>query len=166
MQRVVERALQVKSRAYEGPSRISSQALTRTSKLNLMLKTYVIPNSPQSPLVTKSTIQLLLDIADEFIDSVGHFACRLARHRGSDSLEVRDLQLHLERNHNIRIPGFASDETRMSMSQATIGPPVGVGPAGTGGGASGKKGAQSNQMTLRAQRLAQVAAAKKEAKLM
>ena len=88
--------------------------------------------------------QLLLDIADEFIDSVTNFGCRLAKHRGGDTLEVKDLQLHLgtslpitrpttpfpttiilrtsERNHNIRIPGFASDEARISLSQTAIAP--------------------------------------------
>ncbi|KAI1795727.1 transcription initiation factor TFIID subunit A-domain-containing protein [Ganoderma leucocontextum] len=101
---------------------------------------------------------LLLDIADEFIDSVTNFGCRLAKHRGADTLEVKDLQLHLERNHNIRIPGFAGDEARISLSQTTIAPAA---PTTT----SSKKGAQSTQMTLRSHRLSQVQFAKKEAKL-
>lgn len=80
-----------------------------------------------------------------------------------------------ERNHNIRIPGFASDETRISLSQNAIAPaPASAATgafAGAGGalGAAGAKkgGAQAgHHMTLRAHRLAQVQMVKKEAKLM
>jgi transcription initiation factor TFIID subunit 12 len=64
-----------------------------------------------------------------------------------------------ERNHNIRIPGFASDMTPIAVSQAGAAPT-------TQTTQSTKKGAQGTQNSLRAHRLAQVAQAKREAKLM
>ncbi|TRZ03067.1 hypothetical protein DNTS_029872 [Danionella cerebrum] len=56
--------------------------------------------------------QMLLQIADDFIESVVTAACQLARHRKSSTLEVKDVQLHLERQWNMWIPGFGSDEIR------------------------------------------------------
>ncbi|CDK24155.1 unnamed protein product [Kuraishia capsulata CBS 1993] len=56
--------------------------------------------------------ELLLDLADEFVTSVTGFACRLAKHRKADTIDVKDIQLHLERNWNIRIPGHSSDDIR------------------------------------------------------
>jgi transcription initiation factor TFIID subunit 12 len=46
----------------------------------------------------------MLELADEFIDSAINFACRIAQHRGSDTLDVRDLQLHLGKTLVITLP--------------------------------------------------------------
>ncbi|XP_062848225.1 transcription initiation factor TFIID subunit 12 [Trichomycterus rosablanca] len=56
--------------------------------------------------------EMLLQVADDFIESVVTAACQLARHRKSNTLEVKDVQLHLERQWNMWIPGFGSDEIR------------------------------------------------------
>ncbi|KAI9827079.1 MAG: Transcription initiation factor TFIID subunit 12 [Phylliscum demangeonii] len=54
----------------------------------------------------------VLQFADDFVDQVVTDACKLAKIRGSNTLELRDLQLVLERQYNIRVPGYALDEMR------------------------------------------------------
>lgn len=69
-----------------------------------------------------------MQLADEFIENVVTASCRLAKHRKSTTLELKDVQLHLgndlmmgvwflrysihsvERNWNMWIPGFSSDD--------------------------------------------------------
>jgi transcription initiation factor TFIID subunit 12 len=65
---------------------------------------------------------LLMLIADEFVESVTSFACRIAKHRKSPKLEVKDLQFHLDQNWGIKVPGFGAEEekgpVRLPMNDA------------------------------------------------
>ncbi|ORZ40299.1 transcription initiation factor, partial [Catenaria anguillulae PL171] len=56
--------------------------------------------------VDADVTDLLMELADEFIESTTRFACDLAKHRKGDTLEVRDVQLYLESHYKMRIPGF------------------------------------------------------------
>jgi len=55
---------------------------------------------------------VLLTIADDFIEQTVSQACALARHRKATTIDVKDVQLVLERNWNMWIPGFGTEEIR------------------------------------------------------
>ncbi|RZF33540.1 hypothetical protein LSTR_LSTR008186 [Laodelphax striatellus] len=55
---------------------------------------------------------ILLQLADDFVETTVTAACLLAKHRKASTVEVKDVQLHLERNWNMWIPGFGTDELR------------------------------------------------------
>ncbi|KAF2083624.1 hypothetical protein K490DRAFT_51158 [Saccharata proteae CBS 121410] len=67
---------------------------------------------PAGESLTPEVEEAMLQLADDFLDNVVTSACKLAKLRESSTLEIRDIQSILERNYNIRIPGYASDEVR------------------------------------------------------
>lgn len=56
--------------------------------------------------------ELLLQIADDFVEDAVKSTCAYAKHRKASKVEVRDVQLHLERKWNMWIPGIGTDELR------------------------------------------------------
>ncbi|KFA51115.1 hypothetical protein S40293_04743 [Stachybotrys chartarum IBT 40293] len=69
-------------------------------------------DGPDGNLLTPDVEENVLSLADSFLDNVLHAACKNAKERGSKVLEIRDIQLILERAYNIRVPGYSSDELR------------------------------------------------------
>ncbi|GBO32504.1 Transcription initiation factor TFIID subunit 12, partial [Araneus ventricosus] len=60
----------------------------------------------------EETDELLLQLADEFIEDAVSTSCALAKHRKSSVLEVKDVQFALEKDWNMWIPGFGCEEPR------------------------------------------------------
>lgn len=75
----------------------------------------------------------IFSIGDDFIDNVIEGACKIAKHRHGNSIEVRDIQLYLgsyfyhiytsvcsnicffffsEKAYNMWLPGFGTDELK------------------------------------------------------
>ena len=57
------------------------------------------------PRPPRGRSQVLQDVADDFVENLTAFACELAAHRGSTTLEAKDIQLALEKNWNMRLVG-------------------------------------------------------------
>nr|OQO28785.1 hypothetical protein B0A51_04928 [Rachicladosporium sp. CCFEE 5018] len=66
------------------------------------------PADGLSPDVQES----VLSMCDNFVDNLIQSSCRLAKLRQGQTLELRDVQMVLERNYGIRIPGYSLDEVR------------------------------------------------------
>ena len=56
--------------------------------------------------------EVFLEIADDFIENVASFSCKIAQHRKSKILEAKDVLLHLDKAYNITVPGFGGEDYR------------------------------------------------------
>lgn len=122
--------------AMASPSQNSPMGQGGTTNQNT--STSKLSNSDnQTPILTKPRLQelvrevdpteqldeeveeLLLQIADDFVEDTVKAACSFAKHRKVSRIEVRDVQLHLERKWNMWLPGFGTDELR-PYKRATV----------------------------------------------
>ncbi|KAI0264059.1 hypothetical protein BGY98DRAFT_1103680 [Russula aff. rugulosa BPL654] len=99
-----------------------------------------------------------LDIPDTFIYSVINSDVGLSSIVDAARQNITAYMSHVTNTEHNHIPGFASDMTPTALPQAGTVP--------TTGAQITTKGTQGTQNSLRAHRLAQVAQAKREAKLM
>lgn len=60
---------------------------------------------------------MLLQMTDDFVDNLVTASSQLARHRGAQALEVNDVQLILEKNFNMYIPGFGQRPAKKAPHQ-------------------------------------------------
>ncbi|XP_072998597.1 transcription initiation factor TFIID subunit 12 isoform X2 [Typha latifolia] len=60
---------------------------------------------------------VLIEIAEDFLESITTYACSLAKHRKSTMLESKDILLHVERSWNMTMPGFGGDEIKCYKKQ-------------------------------------------------
>eukprot|EP00658_Telonema_sp_P-2_P030692 TRINITY_DN2313_c0_g1_i3.p1 TRINITY_DN2313_c0_g1~~TRINITY_DN2313_c0_g1_i3.p1 ORF type:complete len:141 (-),score=26.80 TRINITY_DN2313_c0_g1_i3:441-863(-) len=63
--------------------------------------------------------EVLCELAADFVENAAAYGCRLAKHRKSKVLEVRDLQDYLGRNWDIRVPGFGTPDDQLQRSRPT-----------------------------------------------
>ncbi|KAF3927275.1 hypothetical protein ABW20_dc0109796 [Dactylellina cionopaga] len=85
----------------------ASGGLLSKRKLQELVR-QIDPEESLDPEVEES----ILELTDDFVDTLLTYACRMAKHRGSETLDIRDVQMILERNWNIRIPGYSMDDIR------------------------------------------------------
>ncbi|PIA58972.1 hypothetical protein AQUCO_00400081v1 [Aquilegia coerulea] len=91
----------------------SSQILTKRSIHELVSQ--IDPSEKLDPEVE----DILMEIAEDFVDSITTVGCSLAKHRKSTTLEAKDILLHLERNWHMTLPGFGGDEIKGYKKQLT-----------------------------------------------
>jgi len=78
-----------------GGSKHQTHIITEEAIANLVRE---ITDNPNSAVNNDGTTDLLIRVADDLLDQAVIGVSNLARHRGSDTIEVKDVKLYFERN--------------------------------------------------------------------
>ena len=57
---------------------------------------------------------------DDFVENVAAFACELAVHRAGKTLEARDIQLALEKNHGMKLIGVGDSSDLKVIKKTAV----------------------------------------------
>lgn len=103
------------------PSKTSIEETEDTSSRILSKRTIqeLVNQIDSSEKLEPEVEDILVDIAEEFVESITTFGCSLAKHRKSTVLEAKDILLHVERNWNMTLPGFGGDEIKIYKKPLT-----------------------------------------------
>lgn len=88
-------------------------------KINQLIKDLMPEDNATTEVVIDNDVEDLVgDLVEEFVANITEFSCRLAKHRKAARIEAKDVQIHLERNWNLRVPGFPGDELSIVRKSA------------------------------------------------
>ncbi|TDG46861.1 hypothetical protein AWZ03_006745 [Drosophila navojoa] len=96
----------------KGTSHSAATGAENTPMLTKPRLTELVREVDTTTQLDEDVEELLLQIIDDFVEDTVKSTSAFAKHRKSNKIEVRDVQLHFERKYNMWIPGFGTDELR------------------------------------------------------
>merc|ERR1711972_325521 len=109
----------VNSVGVMGAQAVVSNNVSESQVLDKKRLTELVKEVDPAEQLDDDVEDVLLQIADDFIEQTVSQACALAKHRKAGTIDVRDVQIVLERSWNMWIPGFGSDEIKPYKRSAT-----------------------------------------------
>jgi len=109
----------VNSVGVMGAQGIVSNNVSESQVLDKKRLTELVKEVDPAEQLDDDVEDVLLQIADDFIEQTVSQACALAKHRKAGTIDVRDVQIVLERSWNMWIPGFGTEDLRPYKRSAT-----------------------------------------------
>ncbi|TPX34352.1 hypothetical protein SmJEL517_g03024 [Synchytrium microbalum] len=115
------------------PNRVPEVPADPTQLVSKQKIQYLLSQIDADMKIDDPTCEMLIEVAHEFVQEITELSSRLAHHRESDTLEVKDAAKIAERFYDIRIPGFNDDPEALNAAAPSVFDQKGRG-VGAGGG--------------------------------